>query len=101
MKLFQGMSGSAYQDVLRAIGALIDERGYTDIRIIEVEAGLVLQGRTPRRTPLGEANYETYLITEEDVQRMVREAYFRRQRRASPPPPPSLYSQAEGVEERP
>jgi hypothetical protein len=31
--------------VLRAIGLFIDEHGYTDVRTIEIEDGVVLQGR--------------------------------------------------------
>jgi hypothetical protein len=45
MKLFRGLAKTDYQDVLRAIGLFIDEHGYTDVRTIEIEDGVVLQGR--------------------------------------------------------
>ena len=45
MKLFRGMQRSDYQDVLRALGYFIDDHGYTDVRILETDDGLVLQGR--------------------------------------------------------
>ena len=41
MKLFRGMKKSDYQDVLRTIGAFIDEHGYCDVRIIETDDCLV------------------------------------------------------------
>lgn len=78
MKLFHGMSRTDYQDVLRAVGYFIDKHGYTDVRIIEIEDGLVLQGRVPDRREIGAASYETYLITDEDLKEMVRDAFRRR-----------------------
>ncbi len=87
MKLFRGLSRSDYQDVLRAIGAYIDEHGYSDIRIIETEDGIVLQGRVETRNNLGEASYDTFLITDDDIKKMVRDAF---QKRGQQPP---AYSQ--------
>lgn len=84
MKLFHGLKRSDYQDVLRTIGALIDERGYCDIRIVETEDGLVLQGRVLDRRGIGEASYDTYLITDEDIKVMVGDAF---RRRGQQPPP--------------
>lgn len=81
MKLFHGLKHSDYQDVLRTIGMLIDERGYTDIRIIETEDGLVLQGRLDSRIQLGEAAFDTYLITDEDLRIMQQDASVRRNQR--------------------
>jgi hypothetical protein len=72
------MKHSDYQDVLRALGYFIDEHGYTDVRIIETEDGLVLQGRVTERRGLGEANYDTFLITDEDIKTLVRDAFLRR-----------------------
>ena len=78
MKLFRGMKRSDYQDVLRALGYFIDDHGYTDVRIIETEDGVVLQGRVSERREIGEASYDTFLITDEDVKVMVRDAFLRR-----------------------
>ena len=83
MKLFHATQRSDYQDVLRTIGALIDERGFTDVRIIETEDGLVLQGRVESRITLGESAYDTYLITDDDIKAMVHDAF---QRRGQPTP---------------
>lgn len=78
MRLFRGLKRTEYQDVLRALGAYIDERGYTDVRIMEVEDGLVLQGRLAERNEIGKMSYETLLITDDDIKDMVREAFHRR-----------------------
>ena len=83
MKLFRGMKSSDYQDVLRALGYFIDDHGYTDVRIIETDDGLVLQGRVAERREIGESSYETYLITDDDIKVMVRDAF---QRRGQKPP---------------
>jgi hypothetical protein len=83
MKLFRGMKRSDYQDVLRALGSFIDDHGYTDVRIVETEDGLVLQGRVIERREIGESSYDTYLITDEDIKVMVRDAF---QRRGQKPP---------------
>ncbi len=73
MKLFRGMKRSDYQDVLRALGYFIDDHGYSDVRIIETEDGVVLQGRVGDRREIGESSYDTFLITDEDIKVMVRE----------------------------
>jgi hypothetical protein len=77
-KLFQGMLKSDYQDVLRTIGHYIDEHGFTDIRLIETEDGLILQGKVSTGEARGEKKTETYLLTVQDVRELMREAYTRR-----------------------
>jgi hypothetical protein len=78
MKLFRGMKRSDYQDVLRALGSFIDDHSYSDVRIIETEDGLVIQGRVTDRREIGESSYDTYLITDDDIKLMVRDAFERR-----------------------
>ncbi len=79
MKLFQGMGRTDYQDLLRTIGHYIDHNGFTNVRLIETEEGLILQGRvSPSGDIRGERRFETYLLTVEDIQELMREAYARR-----------------------
>ncbi len=79
MKLFQGIARSDYQDVFRALGFFIDENGYTDVRIVESEDGLVFQGRTSkRRNDKNKSEFDTFLITDAEIKDMVRESYKRR-----------------------
>lgn len=80
MKLFEGLSQTDYQDILRALGRFIDQNNYVDIRIFESEEGLIFQGRpSPRsgRVRTG-PQFDTYLITDEDLRQMLREAYEQR-----------------------
>jgi hypothetical protein len=78
MKLFRGLRRTDYQDLLRTIGHYIDYSGFTDIRLIETEDGLILQGRVPSGEARGERKTETYLLTAEDIEDLMREAYARR-----------------------
>lgn len=73
MKLFEDLSRTDYQDILRAIGAIFDERGLRDLRLWEHEAGLMAQGRRP-----GEGDFETINFSDDDLQAILQEAYRRR-----------------------
>lgn len=73
MKLFAGLSKTDYQDILRAIGAIVDEKGLRDLRIWEHEDGIIAQGRRP-----GIGEFETLSFSDDDLQAMLQEAYQRR-----------------------
>jgi len=76
MKLFAGLGTSDYQDVLRAIGALLDDQRYRDVRIWEHEDGLILQGRQEDGGSI--SGYQTFLLSDDDLREMLGEAYQRR-----------------------
>lgn len=81
MRIFSGLSRSDYQDVLRSIGLYIDEHKLTNVRIIETENGLILQGSVVRDDTSREARDlppQTYLLTWEDIETMLHLAYARR-----------------------
>jgi len=78
MKLFAGMSKTDYQDVLRAIGHYIDQQQFSNIRVLETEEGIILQGTSMGRERRGELKAETYLLTTDDLESLLREAYARR-----------------------
>src|SRR5919199_2946547 len=90
MRLFAGLSRTDYEEVFRAIGALLDERGWTNVALMEVEEGLVLQG-TPRATYQEKPSLEVYLLTDSDVEGVMRDALARRHAaaRATPRPEPA------------
>jgi hypothetical protein len=77
MQLFRGLSSTDYQDVLRAIGQFLDERGYRNVRLIEHEEGLLVQA-TPTIDGQTSTTYETLLLTDEAIQRLLENAYQRR-----------------------
>ena len=76
MKLFAGLSATDYQDILRAIGAFIDENRLRDIRLWEHEDGLILQARARDESEGG--HYQTYLLTDDDLRSLLHRAYERR-----------------------
>ena len=76
MKLFAGLSSTDYQDILRAIGAFIDEHNLRDIRIWEHEDGLIVQARG--RDDSEGSPYQTYLLTDDDLRTLLQKAYERR-----------------------
>lgn len=80
MKLFDGVSQTDYQDILRAMGRFIDKNQYIAIRIIETEDGLIFQGRRALRSGKAKpgAQMETYLITDGDLKQLLHEAYAQR-----------------------
>ena len=77
MKLFDGVSQTDYQDILRALGRFIDANHYVDIRIIEAEDGLIFQGRPSSRSGRFKPGpqFETFLITDDDLQAMLHQSY--------------------------
>ncbi len=79
MRLFEGLPKTDYQDLLRTIGHYIDQSGFADIRLIETEEGMILQGRISTTEDVrGEKKTETYLLTMEDIQDLMRQARARR-----------------------
>src|SRR5688572_28594871 len=77
MQLFRGLGSTDYQDVLRAIGQFLDERGYRNVRLVEHEEGLLVQA-TPTVDGQIATTYETLLLTDEAIQRLLEQAYQRR-----------------------
>ena len=104
MRLFAGLSRTDYEEVFRAIGALLDERGWTNVALMEVEEGLVLQG-TPKASYQDRPSLEVYLLTDNDVEAVMRDALARRHAaaaRATPRPEPQPQTAAKpATEERP
>jgi hypothetical protein len=78
VKLFAGLSRTDYQDLLRAIGAYIDAERLQDVRIWEHADGMVLQGSRASMGPEDDT-YQTILLTDEDLQAMLQDAYRRRE----------------------
>jgi hypothetical protein len=76
MKLFAGLEKSDYQDVFRAVGALLDGQHCRDVRLWEHEDGIILQARLVEE---GDgAAYQTYLLTDDDIRDLLTNAYRRR-----------------------
>ncbi len=81
MKLFAGLSGTDYEDVFRAVGALIDERGWSNISINEVDEGVILQVLVRPTSREVTPRLETFLLTDSDLERILRDAILRRDKK--------------------
>lgn len=75
MKLFAGLATTDYQDILRAVGLLVDQQRLRDIRVWEHEDGIILQGRSQDDES---GRYETILLSDEDLKLLLEDAYRRR-----------------------
>jgi hypothetical protein len=82
MRLFVGLSRTDYEEVLRAVGALIDERCWTNVTLLEVDEGIIVQATDKQDQREAKPRLETYLLTDSDLERVMREATLRRRKRA-------------------
>jgi hypothetical protein len=103
MKLFAGLSQTDYEDVFRAVGALIDERGWSNISLSEVDEGVILQVLAKPSSREVKPRLETYLLTDADLERILRDAILRRKKKQlamtpepATPPPPVVLAQPSG-----
>ncbi len=85
MKLFAGLSRTDYEDVLGAVGALVDERGWSDISLMEVDEGLIVQLLVKPSLRQARPHLETYLLTDADLERVQQDALRLRRKKAPPP----------------
>ena len=82
MKLFAGLGSSDYQDVLRAIGLMLDQQRLRDVRIWEHEDGMIVQGRAVDDET---STYQSILLSDADLEALLHDAYNRRNRPGTGP----------------
>jgi hypothetical protein len=68
-----------YAEILRALGAYIDDAHLTNIRVLETDDGLILQGMVLEGAQAGER--ETYQLTIDDLKGLVQDARAKRGKR--------------------
>jgi hypothetical protein len=81
MKIFAGLSRTDYEELFRAVGALVDERGWSNVSLMEVDDGLVVQVMLRPDQRETKPRLETYLLTDTDLERVLREAVMRRHKK--------------------
>ncbi len=69
----RGEATLRYSEILRLVGQYIERADLSDIRIIETDEGLVLQGLVNRGTRTGEQ--DTYQLTPEDLSALLDDAH--------------------------
>lgn len=93
MRIYEGAPRQNYEEVLRSIGAVLDQRGMREIMLSETDDGFILQGLalTPGEErvwddPTARLEKETFHLREDDLARFMEEAIARRQGRGAQRP---------------
>ena len=103
MRIYEGAPRQNYEEVLRSIGALLDQRGMREITLNQTEDGFIIQGlalvadeERPWNDPSARLHKETVVLREDDIAHFVEEAVARRRPRGAPasPNPQAFYEPA-------
>ncbi|HVM30791.1 MAG TPA: hypothetical protein VM305_08515 [Candidatus Limnocylindrales bacterium] len=103
MQIYEGTPRQDYEEVLRSIGAFVDQGGMREISLAETAQGFLLQALGPQAEngqswsdAVGRIEKVSYLLAEEDIARFMDEASNRRNRGRPPPQevPDSFYEHA-------
>jgi hypothetical protein len=85
MRIYEGSARQDYEEVLRSIGAFVDQRGMHEILLVEAPDGFIIQGVVGSQTassawsdPVVKAEKETYTFLDDDIARFMEEAIARR-----------------------
>jgi hypothetical protein len=85
MRIYEGSPRQDYEEVLRSIGAFIDQRGMREILLVEAPDGFIIQGIVGSSVdvsawsdPTARIEKETYTFLDDDIARFMEEALTRR-----------------------
>ncbi|MEO8273898.1 MAG: hypothetical protein ABI620_07515 [Chloroflexota bacterium] len=95
MRIYEGSPRQDWEEVLRSVGADLDDRGMRGIVFVETETGFIIQGTTvlgatgsQHSEAIGKAVRETMTLQDDDVAKFMDDALARR---GSPEPTPKHY----------
>lgn len=93
MRIYEGSPRQDYEEVLRSIGAFIDQRGMREIMLVEAPDGFIIQGIVGQSVdvsawadPSARVEKETYTFLDDDIARFMEEALARRRNGRAPDP---------------
>jgi hypothetical protein len=92
MRIYDGSPRQDFEEVLRSIGAFLDQRGMRDVLLLEapdgfIVQGLVIEGGTGTWSEsVGRQVKETLTFLDDDIARFMDEAMARRGAEAGTPP---------------
>lgn len=72
MRIVDGPNKIGYEESLRSIGALVDERGWRDVALIELEHDIIIQVTLPVGGERDHPELVTYLLTTDDIELLSR-----------------------------
>lgn len=83
MRIYEGSPRQDWEEVLRSVGAYLDDRGVRELIFVETESGFIVQGTAVHRSlgpgeAIGQANRETLTLHDDDVGKFMEEAIARR-----------------------
>jgi hypothetical protein len=83
MRIYEGSPRQDWEEVLRSVGAYLDEKGMRGILFLETDTGFIVQGTTVQGSvgageSMGSANRETLTLHDDDISRFMDEAVARR-----------------------
>jgi hypothetical protein len=104
MRIYEGAPRQKYEQVLRSIGAILDQRGMREVTLAETDDGFMVQGLAlspgedgSRSDPTERLVKETFYLQDEDISGFMDEAVARRQGRG--PELPAAARQPQGFYE--
>ena len=92
MRIYEGSPRQDWEEVLRSVGAYLDDRGMRGVIFLETDAGFIVQGTSVQSSTgsgesMGSANRETLTLHDDDVNRFMDEAIKRRGQKDEDPGP--------------
>lgn len=85
MRIYEGSPRQDYEEVLRSIGAFVDQRGMSEILLAEAPDGFIIQGvvgEAQETSSWSDPNMtitkETYTFLDEDIARFLEDSQARR-----------------------
>ena len=92
MRIYEGSPRQDWEEVLRSVGAYLDDRGMRGVVFIETDNGFIIQGTsvassTGSGESMGQATRETLTLHDDDVSKFMDEAIARRGSGTDPAPP--------------
>ena len=92
MRIYEGSPRQDWEEVLRSVGAYLDDKGMRGVIFLETDAGFIVQGTTVQSSSgpgeaIGQATRETLTLHDEDVSRFMDEAIKRRGQKDEEPGP--------------
>ncbi len=87
MRIYEGSPRQDFEEVLRSIGAFLDQRGMRDVLVLEAPDGFIVQGLVKSgggtsawSESMGTESKETLTFLDDDIARFMEEAVARRGR---------------------
>src|SRR3954471_9489170 len=89
MRIYEGAPRQNYEEVLRSLGAVLDQRGMREITVTQTDDGFIVQGlalvpgeERAWHDPNARLDKETFFLREDDMSRFMEEAVARRKGRS-------------------